>query len=124
MRTFFLNRVVDESGVSGVGKIAQGVEFDTGMVAMAWLTEISSVAIYPDIQSVVKIHGHGGKTRLVFDRSEQNITVVAAGAEIDPELVVATVKRQLSEALVGDGELFDPDSPPDSKPPSPFLGDE
>ncbi len=34
MRRFQLNRIVDESGVSGTGVVAQGVEFDNGFCAM------------------------------------------------------------------------------------------
>jgi hypothetical protein len=62
MRRFNLVRNEDESGVSGTGIVAQGVQFDDGTCAMRWLTEYSSTAIYNDIVELYKIHGHGGKT--------------------------------------------------------------
>lgn len=62
MRRFNLVRNEDESGVSGTGLVAQGIQFDTGACAMAWLTSVSSIAIYSSIDDVIHIHGHGGKT--------------------------------------------------------------
>lgn len=65
MRTYELVRDEDETGVSGTGRVAQLVEFDDGTVALRWLTETSSTAVYADLGAVAKIHGHGGKTRIV-----------------------------------------------------------
>jgi hypothetical protein len=50
MRTFYLHRIADESGVSGTGLVAQGVEFDNGKCALTWLLEVSSVVIYEKIE--------------------------------------------------------------------------
>jgi hypothetical protein len=66
MRLFELHRDVDSSGVSGTGTVAQGVEFDNGMCAMTWLTEWTSVAIYPSVSILESIHGHNGNTRVVY----------------------------------------------------------
>lgn len=72
MRTFHLNRRVDDTGVSGTGKIAEGVEFTSGQVAMTWLTPYASTALYPNIRHVEVIHGHDGKTEIVWgDNSER-----------------------------------------------------
>ena len=65
MRLFELHREVDETGISGTGKVAQGVIFDNGQCALTWLTKHTSVAVYPDIETVVAIHGHDGKTRVL-----------------------------------------------------------
>ncbi len=68
MRTFDLNRVEDETGVSGTGIIAEGVEFTNGTCALVWLTEVHSIAaIYDSIDTLVKIHGHGGMTIVEWD---------------------------------------------------------
>ena len=65
MRLFVLNRTEDETGVSGTGIVAQGVEFDNGRCALTWIVgEVTSVAIYDRIEDVELIHGHGGKTKL------------------------------------------------------------
>ena len=65
-RLFWLDRVEDESGVSGTGHVAQGVVFFDGVVALRWMTEYRSSAIYASLDDVERIHGHGGKTRIVF----------------------------------------------------------
>jgi len=62
MRRFNLVRNEDESGVSGTGNVAQGIQFDDGTCAMRWLTFKASVAFYDSIQDLQDIHGHGGKT--------------------------------------------------------------
>ncbi len=66
MRTFHLLRTEDETGISGTGKVAWGVEFPNGKVAIAWNTEHTSVAVYDNIKSAIAIHGHNGKTVFVF----------------------------------------------------------
>lgn len=64
MRTFMLHRTEDESGVSGIGLVAEGVEFTGGKCVLSWLTEHTSVAVYDDINILEAIHGHGGKTEI------------------------------------------------------------
>jgi hypothetical protein len=66
MRMFDLYRMVDETGVSGTGIVAQGVEFDDGSCAMRWATEHKSTALYDNIDTLKAIHGHNGKTRIVY----------------------------------------------------------
>jgi len=66
-RLFHLLRLDDESGVSGTGRVAEGVVFSNGWVALLWLTETPSMGFYPSIEAVETIHGHSGKTRVVFD---------------------------------------------------------
>lgn len=66
MRRFELVRIEDESGISGTGVVAQGIEFDDGYCAMRWLTATTSTAIYNTADDLLKIHGHGGKTVMEF----------------------------------------------------------
>ncbi len=70
IRNFHLLRTEDESGVSGTGWVAEGTVFSNGWVVLLWLSEIPSVGIYPSLQAVEHIHGHRGKTRVVFDDEE------------------------------------------------------
>ena len=68
MRKFHFERKEDASGISGVGVVAQGCLFiDTGEVVVQWLGEHSCIDIYHSIEDVNYIHGHGGKTKIVFD---------------------------------------------------------
>lgn len=64
MRRFNLIRTEDASGVSGVGNVAQGVQFDDGICVMRWLTSTASTAHYDSITDVVTIHGHEGRTKV------------------------------------------------------------
>lgn len=66
MRTFDLMRDRDVNGISGTGRVAQGVEFDTGVCALHWLTVYSSTVVYPNMSHVIAIHGHQGATRVVW----------------------------------------------------------
>lgn len=70
MRTFVLTRIEDFSGVSGIGNVAEGVEFSDGTCVMKWKGELSSMAIYPSAQTLIDIHGHQGRTVVVFDDGE------------------------------------------------------
>ncbi len=65
MKPFWLERIKDESGISGVGLVAEGVVFSNGWCAMTWLTEYTSVAFYQSIKEVEAIHGHDGNTRIL-----------------------------------------------------------
>lgn len=75
MRVFNLVREEDESGVSGTGIVAQGTEFDNGRVALTWLkSHLGMVGIYDNITVMLKVHGHGGKTKVewVYDTDPGN----------------------------------------------------
>jgi hypothetical protein len=70
---FELVRTTDPSGISGTGVIAQGVEFSDGTVALRWNVPPGSPGhgyptsvVFHDngIESVEKIHGHSGSTRI------------------------------------------------------------
>ena len=62
MRRFYLDRNEDASGVSGVGRVAEGVVFEEGEVILFWLTGHRTMGFYGSIEEVICIHGHQGKT--------------------------------------------------------------
>ncbi len=62
MRRFRLKRKEDETGISGTGYIAEGVQFSDGQCVINWLTATSSMGIYHSVVEMQHIHGHGGKT--------------------------------------------------------------
>ena len=66
MKLFTLERDEDMTGISGTGVVAEGVEFSDGQVVLRWLTSVNSTVIYANIAAVETIHGHGGKTRIVW----------------------------------------------------------
>jgi hypothetical protein len=70
IKEFYLSRINDESGVSGTGIVARGVILPSGHCCLEWLTFTSSIAIYKSVQDLEAIHGHGGKTMLIFGTPE------------------------------------------------------
>ena len=70
-RTFSMIRGSDESGVSGTGKVLEGVRFSDGTVVVRWLTvgQESSTAVYESFDSFESIHikSHPtNKTRVIW----------------------------------------------------------
>lgn len=66
MKKFWLKRKEDISGVSGIGIVAEGIIFSDGISVLRWLTAGGSTAVYDSIESVEKIHGHDGRTKIVY----------------------------------------------------------
>ncbi len=78
VRIFQLVREEDVSGISGTGVIAEGVEFTDGTVAMRWAFSegpagyiFPTLAFHPDIRNVERLHGHGGRTKVVWAEAEE-----------------------------------------------------
>lgn len=71
-RRFHLERDHDVSGVSGRGRVAEGVEFSNGMCAMTFISQFHCVNVYANVKAVLQVHGHGGATRLVWDDPEDS----------------------------------------------------
>lgn len=66
IRRFVLVRIVDETGVSGTGVVAWGTCFPDGVSVLRWNTERSSTAVYQNIEDLQEIHGHNGKTKVLW----------------------------------------------------------
>lgn len=71
MRTFWLDREADISGVSGTGKVAEGVEFERGgSVVLRWCAGgPSSISIWPSLKDMIAVHGHNGSTLIHWNES-------------------------------------------------------
>jgi hypothetical protein len=67
MRRFHFERLEDASGVSGCGRVAEGVIFSNGKVAVEWLSAHASTNLYDSLEDVEFIHGHQGRTKIIFD---------------------------------------------------------
>jgi len=95
MRTFHLDRQEDETGVSGTGIVAEGVQFKDGTVAIRWMTETASTGVYASIDDVEVIHGHSGKTIIKWDLED---------TEDDPYATFRQrIEKRLFEHLDDDG---------------------
>lgn len=64
MRLFVLRRKEDSTGTSGVGVVAEGVEFSNGSVSLHWLSQLEALSYYANISVVEKLHSHDGRTVL------------------------------------------------------------
>lgn len=73
MELFQLQRDEDESGVSGTGVVAEGIKFTNGVCVVNWTTPHRSLGIFDSVADLVAIHGHGGKTRVVFFDTTKDI---------------------------------------------------
>lgn len=67
MRRFYLMRIVDATGVSGCGRVAEGVEFSDGAACLRWLSETASTVLYNNVADLMKVHLHGGLTQFVWE---------------------------------------------------------
>lgn len=64
MRRFQVVRTADVSGTSGVGIVAEGVEFSDGSVCVHWISQLTSHELPANMKVWDAIHSHGGKTRV------------------------------------------------------------
>ncbi|MFJ9657589.1 hypothetical protein ACIRPR_06425 [Streptomyces griseoflavus] len=65
-RLFHLERDTDVTGVSGTGRVADGVQWPDGTVALRWIGDRPSTTVWGSVDDVAAIHGHGGATRIVW----------------------------------------------------------
>lgn len=65
---FLLARDEDVSGVSGIGVVAEGVRFSDGTVALRWTSAWPTSVVFHErgMDSVRAVHGHDGRTRVVW----------------------------------------------------------
>jgi hypothetical protein len=66
VRAFELWRHKDETGISGTGIVAEGVQFGDGSCVLRWTAAVRSTVFYDSLADVEKIHGHVGKTEVVW----------------------------------------------------------
>lgn len=93
-RRFVLKRDTDETGVSGTGVVAEGVLFSNGVVALQWTSEFPTSVVFHQrgIESVLAVHGHGGKTRLLWlDEEKPPAKVFVHIPEREPETRIIPV---------------------------------
>ncbi|MEU7384746.1 hypothetical protein AB0A91_33195 [Streptomyces sp. NPDC042207] len=85
-RLFHLQRDHDISGVSGTGRVANGVLWPDGTVALRWIGDRPSTVHWDRLSDAVAIHGHDGATRIVW-------------ADEQPPADQAAVLREAADAL-------------------------
>jgi hypothetical protein len=77
-RRFHLQRDHDVTGVSGTGRVADGIVWSDGTVSVRWLGDRPSTVFWDDLAHAVHVHGHGGHTRIVLlDSPEARLARIA-----------------------------------------------
>lgn len=119
MRCFTLHRCEDETGVSGTGVVAWGVQWPDGSVSLRWhgatpsfvsYEGVDGSAVRQAIQHVQHVHGHHGKTvvrwrEAVHDDRKTEATPVK---EIPTEQCTEAIRRSegvLSDESEGPGDI-------------------
>lgn len=77
LRRFYLSRERDESGVSGTGIVAVGVQYPSGRCVIEWVskrTQANSLGVYDNMDDVEAVHGHEGATTIKFYEEEDTET--------------------------------------------------
>lgn len=65
-RLFHMIRTSDISGVSGTGIVAIGTQYPNGKCTISWLNELSCIGVYDTLDQLIAIHGHEGRTTVLF----------------------------------------------------------
>ncbi len=100
MKYYHLNRLIDETGNSGTGRIAEVIVGGPGTAIVIWSEEsnalhVSSIVVYPGgLSDVEKVHGHGGKT--VLEEAE-----LTDERRIDLRVWIEIASRKLHEVAFG-----------------------
>jgi len=55
-------RVIDITGVSGTGVVADGVQWPDGTVTIRWRGDRPSTVCWGNFQDAMAVHSHGGAT--------------------------------------------------------------
>lgn len=76
IRRFVLERIEDVSGVSGTGTVAEGCVFSDGSVVLRWTSEWPTSVVWHDrgVESLEHVHGHNGRTHIVWLDAEGEYT--------------------------------------------------
>lgn len=56
----------DETGKSGIGIVAEGLVFTDGTAVLRWMSATPSTLIFASQEQMEKIHGHDGKTTIIW----------------------------------------------------------
>jgi len=69
-KRFVLYREEDATGVSGTGVVATGIVWPDGHAALRWkaddLDAASSTSVWSSVADLLRVHGHGGLSKLFY----------------------------------------------------------
>ncbi|MFE7547075.1 hypothetical protein [Streptomyces gardneri] len=79
-RLFHLQRHTDISGVSGTGRVADGVLWPDGTATIRWRGERPSTVHWDALDHAQTVHGHGGATEVIWDQPTEQQRALASNA--------------------------------------------
>lgn len=100
---FQLHRSEDVSGVSGTGIVADGIVFDDWTTVVRWRGDTRSTVIWDSPSDMMAIHGHGGKTEMVYHTDETIQDLLLAMRTLENEnkvqkAIIDGLKREAGDA--------------------------
>jgi len=98
MKKFYLQRNEDLSGVSGIGIVAEGVEFSDGTAVIRWLGDKSSTGVYASVRELIRIHGHEGKTIIVWAKDKKSSKRKDNTKEFDVEKAIKDITDKINKS--------------------------
>lgn len=93
----YFQRDVDETGLSGTGRVAEYVEYSDGTVVVRWISNLASTNVYPNMKAATALHGHKGNTYSVVLYHEED----APEPEAVPKETVAADKPSTEDVEIG-----------------------
>lgn len=65
-RRFVFLRDQDDTGISGTGLVVMGVQYPDGRCHYRWMTDHRTDQAADSLDTLHRVHGHQGRTRIVF----------------------------------------------------------
>jgi hypothetical protein len=110
--TFILRRLVDGTGVSGVGVVADGVVFPDLRAVTRWRggsTGVAQTCVWENVGHIRRVHGHSGDTRIELVPygvlADMILAALDAAQDIEAGAVVAAVASVLAEHEAFEAEM-------------------
>ena len=88
-RRFVFLRDEDETGVSGTGLVVEGVQYSDNHCDYRWMTEHQTSQSADNLDIIIAIHGHNGRTRIVFIDREDGTVDEFAFREVEKAAAVS-----------------------------------
>ena len=63
-RRFYLKRSHDITGISGTGRVAEGIQYSDGTISFRWTSSTPITSQADTIDYLIHVHGHGGTTEI------------------------------------------------------------
>jgi len=76
-RRFYFQRCSDISGVSGIGRVLNGVQLPSGKIVVEWRPPTNSICHYNSIHDFEAIHCHKGKGKVIWVDADEKYSTAS-----------------------------------------------